>query len=635
MPLLEVAFEESNSRLYTCILPIGTFSDAFGIISIRAKHNEQHHNRLYARYASDRSLVDSLLLPNWMTSHFHENDHFVSVETFPIEKIVKLEKISLRYQNITPLACSLETCWNVVKEQLKGQLAYDKGTLPVVLFGNLAFFTAITNNDTVGIIEATTEILLEYVPQNDVSYCNLRHKDLERDLLLHLEMLEKSWNTDISAPNVILLTNIDQSCIQGIASCFQLPCVVPPLTLILSEGELEIPLDSKREAIELFENWMKDNLCGNTYKVLLISDTQTLTKDSLRIVGRTFDSLSNKRACLILRCSSPDSIDKIAEIFVNSIIIRNKTRNCAPRSFKQDYLVQAKSLGKDVASAQVCKEERLQDPNLNCSILQPSDTTWDTIFGYKQEKERLKSLLYGSTMHAEQYKKFGLTFAKKGILLHGPTGCGKSAMIKAVASDGHLPVIKLRPTDILSKYLGESEARLRRVFVKVRELRPCVLFIDNIEVLGTRRGMPSRVNCSYHYIFVGLNHSDTTGVNERLLSTLLNEIDGVEDLAGVIVVACTTAIDDLDDALVRPGRLGHHILIGLPSEADLVFILYGLFEKFSIRRDDRIIKDLSVQLSSRGISVAEVLTILNAFALDHLEDPLPLDPKDITSCVIK
>lgn len=113
-------------------------------------------------------------------------------------------------------------------------------------------------------------------------------------------------------------------------------------------------------------------------------------------------------------------------------------------------------------------------------------SSWSSIHGYEAVKERIHDLVYLLASNDANVRRFGLKPAK-GILLHGPSGCGKSEFVKAIANDGIYPVIEVRPADILSKYLGESEERLRTVFARARTLKPCILHIDNMELLGPKR----------------------------------------------------------------------------------------------------------------------------------------------------
>jgi SpoVK/Ycf46/Vps4 family AAA+-type ATPase len=146
-----------------------------------------------------------------------------------------------------------------------------------------------------------------------------------------------------------------------------------------------------------------------------------------------------------------------------------------------------------------------------------------------------------------------------GVLFHGPSGCGKSLAAMCLAASLDLPVIQVRATDILDKWLGGSEALLRSLFARARAAAPCILFLDEIDAIAVNRA-----------------EDDTSDVSSRVLSTLLNELDGVSSGARqsrVLVVACTNRLEALDAALLRPGRLEEHVCLELPAANDLLEIL--------------------------------------------------------------
>jgi transitional endoplasmic reticulum ATPase len=151
----------------------------------------------------------------------------------------------------------------------------------------------------------------------------------------------------------------------------------------------------------------------------------------------------------------------------------------------------------------------------------------------------------------------------KGILLHGPSGCGKSALVTSISKSANLPLITLKPHEIFSKYLGDSEKSLRNLFSLARSNAPCILFLDFFEILAPRRKVSS----------------EESGVEERVLSTLLNEMDGVCEISGgVVVIGATTRLEDIDDAFLRPGRFDQIVNVDLPNFGDRLEIISGVFD---------------------------------------------------------
>jgi transitional endoplasmic reticulum ATPase len=139
--------------------------------------------------------------------------------------------------------------------------------------------------------------------------------------------------------------------------------------------------------------------------------------------------------------------------------------------------------------------------------------------------------------------------APKGILLYGPPGTGKTLMAKAVANESETNFISVKGPELLNKYVGESEAGVREVFSKARENAPTVVFFDEIDAIASARGSDNGSN-----------------VNERVVSQLLTELDGLESLEDVTVVATTNRPDLIDSALLRPGRLDRHIHVPVPDK---------------------------------------------------------------------
>jgi transitional endoplasmic reticulum ATPase len=137
----------------------------------------------------------------------------------------------------------------------------------------------------------------------------------------------------------------------------------------------------------------------------------------------------------------------------------------------------------------------------------------------------------------------------RGILLHGPSGTGKTLMAKAVATESEANFISVRGPELLSKWVGESERGIREIFRRARQASPCVIFFDEIDSIAPIRGVGGE-----------------TAVTERVVSQLLTELDGIESLHGVVVLAATNRADMIDTALLRPGRFDKIILVPLPDK---------------------------------------------------------------------
>ena len=193
-------------------------------------------------------------------------------------------------------------------------------------------------------------------------------------------------------------------------------------------------------------------------------------------------------------------------------------------------------------------------------ILVPTNS-FETIGGYNMIKQRLLQLNQ-SNSNKIKIKTKRVT----GILLHGPSGCGKTKLVEAFAHETNSYLILLRASALLSPYLGESERALRETFKNASMSSKAILFIDEIDAIIPSRNFDKNSN----------GNTSSIGIGERLLSTLLNCMDGLIENQNVLVVAATTRIEMVDPALRRPGRLGICIEIPFPNAGDVskIFRLY-------------------------------------------------------------
>jgi transitional endoplasmic reticulum ATPase len=176
---------------------------------------------------------------------------------------------------------------------------------------------------------------------------------------------------------------------------------------------------------------------------------------------------------------------------------------------------------------------------------------WQEVGGLAGIKQRLVEAVEWPLQYPDLFTQAGIR-PPKGILLSGPPGCGKTLLAKAVASESKVNFISVKGPELLSKYVGESEKAVREVFHKARQAAPCIVFFDEIDAL-----VPSR----------GAGTSDSH-VAERVLSQFLAELDGVEELKGVLVLGATNRSDLLDPAILRPGRFDEVVEIPLPDESE-------------------------------------------------------------------
>ncbi|MFB6161941.1 MAG: CDC48 family AAA ATPase [Halococcoides sp.] len=211
--------------------------------------------------------------------------------------------------------------------------------------------------------------------------------------------------------------------------------------------------------------------------------------------------------------------------------------------------------------AEVLEELEVTDDDLTSALkgIEPSalrevfvevpDVTWADVGGLGDTKERLRETIQWPLEYGTVFDHLDVD-AAKGVLLYGPPGTGKTLLAKAVANEAQSNFISVKGPELLNKFVGESEKGVREVFAKARENAPTVIFFDEIDSIAGERGQS-----------VG-----DLGVGKRVVSQLLTELDGIEDLEDVVVIATSNRPDLIDDALLRPGRLDRHVHVPVPDE---------------------------------------------------------------------
>jgi transitional endoplasmic reticulum ATPase len=176
------------------------------------------------------------------------------------------------------------------------------------------------------------------------------------------------------------------------------------------------------------------------------------------------------------------------------------------------------------------------------------DTTWEQVGGLEDTKERLRETIQWPLEYPQVFAQMDME-AAKGVLMYGPPGTGKTLLAKAIANEAQSNFISIKGPELLNKYVGESEKGVREVFEKARSNAPTVVFFDEIDSIAGERG----------------RQAGDSGVGERVVSQLLTELDGLEDLEDVVVIATTNRPDLIDPALLRPGRLDRHVHVPVPD----------------------------------------------------------------------
>ena len=181
--------------------------------------------------------------------------------------------------------------------------------------------------------------------------------------------------------------------------------------------------------------------------------------------------------------------------------------------------------------------------------LESPDIPWSAIGGLEEVKRELQEAVEWPLRYPDLYTKLGHSMPK-GLLMHGPSGTGKTLLAKAVATESEANFISVRGPELLSKWVGESERGIREIFRRARQAAPCVVFFDEIDSIAPTRGM-----------------GGDSMVTERVVSQLLTELDGIQALSGVVVLAATNRADMIDPALLRPGRFDKIVFVPMPDKA--------------------------------------------------------------------
>jgi transitional endoplasmic reticulum ATPase len=245
--------------------------------------------------------------------------------------------------------------------------------------------------------------------------------------------------------------------------------------------------------------------------------------------------------------------------------------------------------------------KEVQPSALREVYVQSPNVKWTEIGGLDSIKEELREAIEWPLKHSDLFTEADIV-PPKGLLLYGPPGTGKTLIAKAVATNSDANFISIKGPELLSKWVGESEKGIREVFRKARQASPCVVFFDELDSVAARRSSSG---------------SGDSHVGDRLVSQLLTEMDGLQDLKGVVVIGATNRPDIIDDALLRPGRFDRILEIPLPDNDSIKEIL-----KIHMVRKP---VDKSVELNKlvelcKGLSGADIAALVNAAALSAIKD---------------
>ena len=215
------------------------------------------------------------------------------------------------------------------------------------------------------------------------------------------------------------------------------------------------------------------------------------------------------------------------------------------------------------------------------------DITFDDIAGSNEQKKDLNFIIE-FLKNPKKYEEIGAKIPK-GILLVGPPGTGKTMFAKAIAGTAKVPFLSVSGSDFVELYVGLGSKRVRSLFKEAREKAPCIIFIDEIDAVGSHRGKS------------GNSEQDQT------INALLNELDGFKKSENIIVIAATNRVEDLDSALIRPGRFDKHITVPLPEKEDRKGIIKIHLKDKKVSKDVNVDDIVSMTVGFSGAALASLL----------------------------
>ncbi|XP_048137655.1 calmodulin-interacting protein 111 isoform X2 [Rhodamnia argentea] len=406
------------------------------------------------------------------------------------------------------------------------------------------------------------------------------------------------------------------------------------------DREIEIGVPSSKQRFEILFT-----LLGLMEHSLSESQIQQLAMSTHGFVGGDLAALCNEAALVCLRrynCFKKSQGESCSKShmdfeFCANVATEESSSLGDKRDAQQDYLHSLSTLhvSSDILPSSLSKQKLIENEdgmqcsgglaNRNCMltvtfedfekarmkvrpsamrevILEVPKVKWEDIGGQREVKTQLMEAVEWPQRHHDALSRIG-TRPPRGVLLFGPPGCSKTLMARAVASEAGLNFIAVKGPELFNKWVGESEKAVRSVFAKARANAPSIIFFDEIDGLANIRG----------------KESDGVSVSDRVISQLLIELDGLHQRVDVTVIAATNRPDNIDPALLRPGRFDRLLYVGPPNEADRQEIFCIHLRKVPCGSNVDI-KELACL--TEGCTGADISLICREAAIEAMEEDL-------------
>ncbi|KAJ1983949.1 hypothetical protein H4R34_000961 [Dimargaris verticillata] len=329
----------------------------------------------------------------------------------------------------------------------------------------------------------------------------------------------------------------------------------------------------------------------------------TRAQQRLKVLCILTDHSTAKQAILLKIASlthgfTPADLQNLAMNVTKSLITRVHTANQSTAERQMDYDHNI-SLADFEASLRVVKPSGLAEFNNKIPAVDFND-----IYGLDTIIEQLKNALIRPFEHPKVYQQLGIQ-PPAGLLLHGPPGVGKTMMCSAIATASRLNCILIEGSQIRSKYVGESEKMIAQLFAQARQNAPCLLVIDQLDILAPRRG----------------TSQTSENTSERIVTSFLTEMDGFNTdhnvtQRNVLLIATSNRPHAIDPALLRPGRFDEHLHIPLPSHQQRLSITQGLMKRMPLALDEQYVESLVARTAN--CSSADLVNLFQEAALISL-----------------